>query len=262
MPQISGEKAPPALADWRRVEAELDEGPSARAAIGLIVLENDITIEREVHRLLPDEGVGLYVGRIGYPPPFGVAAIRAMEGRLAAAAASVMPGDRLDVLAFGCTSCVMTLGEAAVDARIHEARPGIAVTDPVRAAIKGLHALGAKRIAMLTPYPDEVNAVVARFMAEKGFEVIAGASFRRLGDADIARTPPVAVRAAALELAQTGADAVFASGTAMRAAGAIQAIEDETGIPVVSSNQALAWDCLRLAGCADPVPGFGHLMRL
>ncbi|MBT6116684.1 MAG: hypothetical protein HOH66_02330, partial [Rhodospirillaceae bacterium] len=150
----------------------------------------------------------------------------------------------------------------AVDARIHEARPGIAVTDPVRAAIKGLHALGAKRIAMLTPYPDEVNAVVARFMAEKGFEVIAGASFRRLGDADIARTPPVAVRAAALELAQTGADAVFASGTAMRAAGAIQAIEDETGIPVVSSNQALAWDCLRLAGCADPVPGFGHLMRL
>ncbi|MBT6119722.1 MAG: hypothetical protein HOH66_17810, partial [Rhodospirillaceae bacterium] len=96
MPQISGEKAPPALADWRRVEAELDEGPSARAAIGLIVLENDITIEREVHRLLPDEGVGLYVGRIGYPPPFGVAAIRAMEGRLAAAAASVMPGDRLD----------------------------------------------------------------------------------------------------------------------------------------------------------------------
>ena len=70
------------------------------------------------------------------------------------------------------------------------------------------------------------------------------------------------MRAAALELAQTGADAVFASGTAMRAAGAIQAIEDETGIPVVSSNQALAWDCLRLAGCADPVPGFGHLMRL
>jgi len=262
LPPVGGDGAPPALAEWRQVEADLDDGPSARAAIGLIVLENDITIEREVHRLLPDEGVGLYVGRIGYPPPFGIAAIRAMEERLPAAAAAVMPDDRLDVMAFGCTACAMTLGAEAVDARIHETRPGIAVTDPVRAALKGLRALGAKRIAMLTPYPDEVNGVVARYMAEQGFEVIAGASFRRQGDADIARTPPAAVRAAARELARSGVDAVFASGTAMRAAAAIQAIEDETGIPVVSSNQALAWDCLRLAGCMDPVPRFGRLMTL
>jgi maleate isomerase len=38
-------------------------------------------------------------------------------------------------------------------------------------------------------------------------------------------------------------------------------IEDELGIPVVTSNQALVWRALRLAGCQLPVPGHGRLLQ-
>ena len=59
-----------------------------------------------------------------------------------------------------------------------------------------------------------------------------------------------------------GADACFISCTAIRSAGLIAQLEDELGIPVITSNQVMAWHMLRRCGISDSVPGFGRLMRL
>ena len=248
--------------DWLTLPCAVDAGPASRAAIGLIVLGNDPTIEPEMNRILRLDGVGLYAQRIAMGPPFTVERIMALEDGLRAAAAMIMPADALHAIAFGCTSCTMAIGPERVAARIREARPAIAVTEPVSATLAAFKALGMKRIGLLTPYPRAVNKVAADFLEAQGLEVTAKAGFMGSADFDIARVSPAAIEAAALELARANVDGVFVSGTALRASSVLERIEAGSGKPAVSSNQALAWHCLRLAGAQDPVHGFGRLLTI
>jgi hypothetical protein len=76
-------------------------------------------------------------------------------------------------------------------------------------------------------------------------------------------TPDTAVQAVRdLCRAAPDTDAVFVSCTALRLVPHIEALEQEIGKPIVTSNQALAWHCLRLGGVEEAVPGFGRLLRL
>ncbi len=247
---------------WRHLPFALDDGPAARAALGLIVLGTDPTIEPELYRILRMDGVGLYAHRIAMGPPFTVERIKALEGELAAAAAMILPDDKLHAIAFGCTSCTMAIGVENVARRIREARPGVPVTEPVSATLAAFKALGLRRIALLTPYPHEVNKVAAAFLEAQGLVVAEKATFLASGDFDIARVSPAAIEEAAVTLAKSNVDGVFLSGTALRAVSVIRAIEAASGKPAVSSNQALAWHGLRLAGVRGAVDGFGRLLTL
>ena len=81
-------------------------------------------------------------------------------------------------------------------------------------------------------------------------------------DTTVARISAPTIRQAALELGRLDAvDAVFVACTSLRVADSIVELERELNKPVTSSNHALAWHCLRLAGYVDPVPGFGRLFR-
>ena len=247
--------------DWRLMPCEHDEGPASQAAIGLVTLSNDVTIEPELRNFLPLEGVAVYATRIPTSSAGTVEALRALEGHITEAAALIVPEFRIDVMALGCTSGSMAIGPEVVAERIRAARPGMACTNPVSAAAKGLRALGCKRIALLDPYTDEVNVVVERYVSEQGFDIVDKGSFKQRGDPNIVRVPPRAIFEAGLALASSPAvDGLFISCTALRVSPVIGRLEDALGKPVVSSNQALAWDCLRLAGCNAPVPGFGHLL--
>ena len=61
---------------------------------------------------------------------------------------------------------------------------------------------------------------------------------------------------------RAGAEACFISCTAIRSAGLIAPLEAELGMPVLTSNQAMAWHATRRLGLPDAVPGFGRLMTL
>ena len=246
---------------WRQMPCTLDEGPAARAAIGLVTLCNDVTIEPELRRFLPRDGVAVYATRVPMSNAGDVDALRALEDHITRAAALIAPDFRLDVMALGCTSGSMAVGPEVVAARIRAARPGMACTNPVSAAARALHAFGCKRIALLDPYTDEVNEVVERYVSGQGFEVVVKGSFKQRGDPNIVRVPPEAIFEAGLALAASApVDGLFISCTALRASPVIGRLEEALGVPVVSSNQALAWDCLRLAGCDAAVPGFGRLL--
>ena len=101
---------------WSTMPCELDDGPAARAAIGLIVLANDQVIEPELNTFLPKDGVALYSSRIPLGIEGTLQALRAMEAHIAGAAGRIMPDDRLDVMAFGCTSGSMAIGDDNVAA--------------------------------------------------------------------------------------------------------------------------------------------------
>ncbi len=242
---------------------ELDRGIARRAAIGLIVLATDNTIEHEFRQILRLDGVAFYESRIRNAIEVNRETLAEMERGMTAAADLILPGVPLDVVAYGCTSGTVVIGEEAVFNRIREARPGVACTTPITAAIAGLGALGAKRIALLTPYVEEVNRMLRGFIEARGIAVPVMGSFNHENDNEVARISQESIAAAVRDLARLpSVDGVFVSCTSLRVASIVASLEAETGKPVTSSNHALAWHCLRLANYKDAVPGFGRLFAV
>ena len=240
-----------------------DAGVGARARIGLIVLASDQTIEHEFRLLLNLPDVAIFESRIYNDNDIRPDTLRAMEGGIAPATRLILPGERLDVVGFGCTSASMLLGEATIGARIREARPGIAFTTPVTGTFAGLRAFGAQRIAVLTPYADVGNAGIRSYIEQHGFAVAAMGSFKEPDDRIVARISPDSIVAAATQLVEgSGAEALFVSCTSLRLAERVAELEARIGIPATSSNHAMAWHSLRLAGIADVRPEFGKLFTL
>ena len=100
------------------------------------------------------------------------------------------------------------------------------------------------------------------YLVQHCVDVLHTATFGVGRDSDINRLEPEYIREAATTIDRPNADALFICCTALRACRVIEAIETDVGKPVVTSNQALAWHALRLAGYNDPVRGHGRLMTL
>ena len=117
----------PLVVNRRHMPFELDGGVAPRAAIGLIVLATDNTIEHEFRQIVPRvEGAAVFHTRILNDPDINEETLRAMEGRIADCARTLRPGERIDVVAYGCTSASMVIGPAGVAARVHEGgRPDV-----------------------------------------------------------------------------------------------------------------------------------------
>ncbi len=240
-----------------------DAGVSARARVGLVCLASDYTIEHEFNSVLKDlPGVALYVSRIFNDPTVTPETLAAMEARMTDTAATLLPGDRVDAIAYGCTSASMVIGPDRVEQRINAAKPDTPVTNPISSALKAFDAFGAKRIGVLTPYTTDVNAGIQSFIEAAGFEVPVFGSFNEPSDTVVAAISPESIREAVLKIAAAGdLDAVFVSCTSVRLFDQIEALELEVGLPVTSSNHALLWNTLRTAGIDDRIDEFGRLFQ-
>ena len=152
----------------------------------------------------------------------------------------------------------MVIGEQQVFARIREARPGVACTTPITAAFAAFSALDARRLALLTPYRDDINRFIRDYVEARGFRIPVMGSFNEEDDRRAARIDVASIRDAAIALGRADeVDGVFVSCTSLRLIDAVSEIEAALGKPVTSSNHALAWHCLRLAGIDDARPQFG-----
>lgn len=240
---------------------ELDAGIAPRARIGLVVLGCDQTIEYEWRGILQDlPGVGLYHARIAVDPIITPTTLRAMEPLIGPTTDLLLPGHRFEVVAFGCTSASMVLGEEHVMALMNRAKPEARATTPITAARIALQALDARRIALLTPYREDVNLGIIRYLEERGLKVPVFGSFNEEDDGKVGRMTRASIERAVLELgARPEVEAVFVSCTSIRLAAAAAQIERALGKPVTSSNHAMAWHALRLAGIDDLLPECGQL---
>lgn len=259
---VSNNAGEPLLVDRQHMAHELADEIGYRCRIGLIVLASDYTIEHEFRKMLDIPGVAVYESRIFNDAEINPETLAAMEGRIAESTRVILPGAHLDVVAYGCTSGAMVIGPRNVHARIHEARPGIACTSPMEAAAAALRSLGAKRVCLIAPYVDEINRSMREYILGLGFQVPVMGSWNLSNDADVARITSETTCKAAVELASgDDVDAVFVSCTSIRLAESVEALEAIIGKPVISSNIATAWHCLRLAGYDEEVAGFGRLLR-
>jgi len=219
-----------------------------RASLGLIVLSVDETIEDDFRWLVPAGAARLHHTRIESDPDLTAGTIGAMGARLPAAAA-LLPGERLDVIGYACTSGATVLGEERVAALIAQAHPGVPVTNPLTALKAACGSLGVARLGLVSPYVAEVSDLLRGALSEAGIEITAFASFGEKRERLVARISPASVIEAMMEVGQAGGcEAVFASCTNLRAAETISEVEASLGKPALASNQVLAWHMLALAG--------------
>lgn len=235
----------------------------ARARIGVVVLATDYTLEHEFRNMIALPGVDVFHARIENSPAITPETLRAMGPHITRTAKLILPGDTVDVLAFGCTSASIVLGSDFVAERLNAAKPDTPTTNPIFAAFAAFRALGARRIGVLTPYERPVNDLVQGALQAVGFEVPVFGSFNEPHDPTVAAIDAPSLKAAITRIkAAAEVDAVFISCTSVRIAGDVAGIEAELGLPVTSSNQALAWHCLRLAGIDDKRPELGRLFSV
>ncbi len=243
---------------------DVDAGIASRAAIGLIVLATDYTIEPEWRQLFAGvDGVALYQSRIHNEDRITPETLRAMEPRIVECTRVITPDTPLDVMAYGCTSASMAIGEEQVFARIREAKPEVRCTTPITAAFAAFDAFKARRIGVLTPYSAEVNRIVADYITARGYQVPVFGSFNSDRDTTVARITPQSIEKAVREIiSHAEVDAVFVSCTSVRLMLACAELEKSLCIPLTSSNHAMGWHALRLAGIDDNLGHFGSLYEL
>ncbi len=140
---------------------------------------------------------------------------------------------------------------------------GIPATTTLTAIIAALRELRIKSLAVATPYLPEMDAKLVEVLGLSGFNVVAirGMGLRR--SIDMGEVMPETTYRLAREAVRAAPDAegILISCGNLRSFEIIEALEADTGLPVVTSNQAGLWQALRLAGIQGRLPGLGQLLR-
>ena len=240
-------------------DVRFDSGRHPLGKIGFVLLATEQTVADDMSTLIPT-GIGVHYARLNNPDSITTASLAAVEPDLVKASASLLPDGSLDVVTYACTSGSLVLGEHRVQDLLEQGSPGARGSSIISAVIRALRALESKALVVVTPYLDEVNTAELHYLQQAGFEVLDFEGMNLEFDSEMVKVDPGYIRELALEVDRPEADAIFISCGALRSIDVIQEIEDLSGKPVVSSNQAMAWDAMRLAGIVRSIEGYGRLL--
>jgi len=145
--------------------------------------------------------------------------------------------------------------------RMSAAAGGVPAITSAQSVGRALRALGARRIALVSPYSEAVNARARHyFSAGYGLEIAALDGFAATDSYSIGKLDPEMARAAFARIDQPGIDAFVVPGANFPAMASIAGWEREFGKPVVTSTQAAVWAMARRLG-GERIPGFGRLLE-
>ena len=175
---------------------------------------------------------------------------------------------RVDALLYACLVAIMAQGpgehrrtEDAVTAQLAKAGQRPAVLSSAGALVEALAALGATRIALVTPYLRPLAEQVVAYLESEGFEVLDWAALEVGDNAEVGCIPGERVMKAARGLDHAGADALVISACVqMPSLDLIGPAEEEFGLPVLSAATAGAYTLLRHLGLPAVLPGAGLLL--
>ncbi|WP_075256529.1 maleate cis-trans isomerase family protein [Herbaspirillum camelliae] len=175
---------------------------------------------------------------------------------------------RVDVLGYACLVAIMSMGRGyhrLSEQRLHQRTvdnggPAPVVTS-AGALVDGLHAIGAKKVSILTPYMKPLTQLVIDYIENEGIEVVDSISLEIPDNLEVGRQDPRAPIEITKRLHTKGIDAVVASACVqMPSLASVQAIEDRVGLPVLSSSVATTYMMLKRLELQTAVPGFGALL--
>jgi maleate isomerase len=233
-----------------------------RSRIGLIIPSDNTAMESEFNKILyPVEGVSVLATRIFLEELSHESLLEMREG--VKRAARELETAEVDVIAYGCTSGSFIEGlnfDREIISEIEE-ETGITATTTSTAVVQALTALRVKKIAVGTPYPDDVNEKEKEFFEDSGFEVTHIAGLAITPDVDIGKQEPYVAYNLGKAVDTDDAECIFLSCTDFRTIDMIDALEKRLKKPVISSNQASLWHVMTLQNLGILITGYGTLLN-
>tara|TARA_Y100000590_G_scaffold222823_1_gene252138 strand:- start:21 stop:773 length:753 start_codon:yes stop_codon:yes gene_type:complete len=229
--------------------------------IGVITLSTDFTIEQDFRKICHNVPVDIFFNRIPFYNPLNHKNYLKMIQHIPEISKEILPDQKIDVVAYGCTSGTIAIGAENVKKQIHKSKPEALVTTPITAALKAFKKMNLRNIAVLTPYPKEVNLTVFNYLKQNNIEVDSFSSFNLNYDSEIAKVSLESLMNQIAKINLSNVDGLFVSCTALKIVDILDKVEKEFGTNVVSSNQAMIWDCIKLLKIDSSIIGYGNLFK-
>ena len=225
------------------------------ARVGLIIYAPNTNCEPAMYAMAP-EGVTIHTERTT------ARTSPTLEEEDIPRAINVLMAAQVDVLAQGSTAVSFRGGVGSNDelTRIMEnASGGVPAVTTSSAVLQALKFLGVKKVCAATPYPDHYVQGLETFLIGNGFDVLSIEGLPTQDTLERGALPPESAYDMAKSIFTPEADAVFLSCTNWKAVEVVDQLERELKRPVVTSNQALLWACMRRVGVTGQVIGYGQL---
>jgi maleate isomerase len=222
-----------------------------RAKLGFIVPANNSVIEPEMYRILP-EGVSLHFTKVrlmGAPN----------EQLDLGPAVDLLKCGGMDVIVYACMAGSLTQTKEWETLITHTS--GVPALSASTALINALSGMAAKNIAVATHYPQPRLAEVKRWFEQNRLSVVSSDTAELNDPKSVCNLPAESVYQLAKKANNDRAEVVCLVATDLRTFPILQMLENDLGKPVISSNQAILWCALRLAGIKSSIEGYGSLFR-
>jgi len=230
--------------------------------IGLITLGSDFRIEKDFNNVVYGKSIDLYVNRIHCYNPLTNETLAKMADDITDVTKDILPDQKIDCVAYGCTSGTVAAGFDTIKSKINLAKPNAKVTTPITSTIKALKKLGIKKISIFTPYTKAINDSVVNYFKKESIIINSLTYFDIASDLDIGKVDENYLFEVLSKIDLKDSDALFVSCTALPVLSIIDRLEKKLNKIILSSNQTLIWDALNLIGNKAPVVGYGKIFEI
>ncbi|MDA7734418.1 racemase [bacterium] len=229
--------------------------------IGLITLASDFRIEKDFNNVIYGKEIDLFSNRIHCYNPLTNETLKKMADDITGVTKEILPEQKLDCVAYGCTSGTIAAGYSSIYEKVNLAKPNTKVTTPITSAIKALKKFNINKISVFTPYTDEINQSVSEYFKKENIEVVSLSYFNISSDLDIGKVDQDYLYEVLSKIDLSESDGLFVSCTALPVLSLIDKLEKKLGKVVLSSNQTLIWDTLKEINYNKNIDGFGQLFK-
>jgi maleate isomerase len=222
--------------------------------LGAIIPANNSVLEPEWWSVLP-AGAALYATRILARGDLTPDAVRKMEENVDRAV-DELAATGVDVIAYCDMVTTFIMEPGWNEAKVAEIarRSGTSAISAWTAMRDALEALGIRRFALGTPYPAAIHALAPPFFTARGYEIVSDSTLDILKMRDVPNVTPQRIRDFVAGFDRTGAEAIVLLATDLPCFSVIAALEQQFGLPVLTSNQTILWSSLRAANKARKNP--------
>ena len=229
--------------------------------IGLITLGSDFRIEKDFNNVIYEKNIDLFVNRIHCHNPLSNKTLVKMAEDITNVTKEILPGQKLDCVAYGCTSGTVAAGYETIKSKVNLAKPDAKVTTPITSAIKAIRTLDIKKISIFTPYTKIINNSVVDYFKKKKIIINSLTYLDLASDLDIGKVDQHYLFEVLSKINLEDSDALFVSCTALPVLSIIDKLEKKLNKIVLSSNQTLIWEALNFIGNKEPVIGYGKIFE-
>ncbi|MDA8835146.1 racemase [Candidatus Pelagibacter bacterium] len=229
--------------------------------IGLITLGSDFRIEKDFNNVIYGRDVDLYVNRIHCYNPLTNETLAKMADDITEVTKDILPDQKIDCVAYGCTSGTIAAGYDVIEKNVKLAKPEAKVTTPITSAIKALKAFNINKVSVFTPYTKSINDSVINYFNKENIAVNGLTYFDIESDLDIGKVDEEYLFEVLSKINLEDSEALFVSCTALPVLSIIDKLEKKMNKVILSSNQTLIWESLNAIGYKNSIEGFGKLFK-